>query len=138
MHMNAVAALLAASVLSIGAGAASGASATTSVVAVKVKLDEMAITPSLVRVNPGKVTFDVKNAGTLPHEFVVLRTTLGAGKLPVANGKASETGHVGEIGDLAAGASKTLTLDLTKGHYLLVCNLAGHYQAGMRATLVVR
>ena len=40
--------------------------------------------------------------------------------------------------DLAAGATKTLTLNLKPGHYALICNIAGHYMAGMYADLTVR
>jgi len=104
---------------------------------VNVKLTEMSISPTLVRLNQGTVAFHVKNTGAVSHEFVVLRTSVAASKLAVSSGKASETGHVGEIGNLSPGASKTLRLKLTKGHYDLICNVAGHYQAGMHASLVV-
>ena len=29
------------------------------------------------------------------------------------------------------GATKTITIDLKPGHYVLFCNLPGHYAAGM-------
>ena len=35
------------------------------------------------------------------------------------------------------GATKALTLDLKPGTYLLVCNLPGHYAAGMWTVLTV-
>lgn len=83
------------------------------------------------------MTFVVRNAGTVKHELVVLRTATKAAKLPVNDGgKASERGSVGR--QLAAGATRRLTLTLTKGHYVLICNLGGHYMAGMRANLTVR
>ena len=46
--------------------------------------------------------------------------------------------RVGETGDLAAGASKTITLKLAAGHYALICNLPGHYQAGQHTDFTVR
>ena len=49
------------------------------------------------------------------------------------NGEASEKGAKGEIEEIAPGETKSLTLTLQKGHYALVCNLPGHYKAGMRA-----
>lgn len=86
----------------------------------------------------GQVTFTAKNSGSMPHELVVLRTAQKAAKLPMeAGGKAKETGHVGEIPDLPAGATKPVTLTLTPGHYSVVCNLPGHYMGGMRADLTV-
>ena len=43
-----------------------------------------------------------------------------------------------ETGDLAPGASKTITLNLTPGHYALICNMPGHYLAGQRTDLTVK
>ena len=39
--------------------------------------------------------------------------------------------NVGETGDMEAGTTQMLTLDLPEGHYAVVCNLQGHYAAGM-------
>ncbi|MEA2312683.1 MAG: hypothetical protein QOE28_2651, partial [Solirubrobacteraceae bacterium] len=36
------------------------------------------------------------------------------------------------------GAAKALTLNLKPGHYALICNLPGHYTAGMYADLTVK
>jgi uncharacterized cupredoxin-like copper-binding protein len=105
---------------------------------VDARLTEMRIADSVKAVAAGKVTFTVTNAGAMKHEYVVLRTSQPAAALPVSGGRASEAGHVGEIGDLPAGATKTLTLDLRPGHYSIVCNLPGHYAAGMHADLTVR
>ena len=63
------------------------------------------------------------------------------------DGRVDETGSVGEgsrscdagAGDgLAAGSAGWTTLQLPAGRYELVCNLPGHYAAGMRALLIVR
>jgi uncharacterized cupredoxin-like copper-binding protein len=79
----------------------------------------------------GKITFAVTNAGKLTHEFVVLKTVKPAGSLArVGAREAPETGAVGEIGKLAPGETKRLTLSLTKGHYSLICNLTGHWNSG--------
>jgi uncharacterized cupredoxin-like copper-binding protein len=85
----------------------------------------------------GKVTFSVKNSGSGEHELVVIRTSAKAAKLKVSGGKASEKGSVGEV-ELAKGKSKSLTLNLAKGHYALICNLPGHYQGGMRVDFTVK
>jgi uncharacterized cupredoxin-like copper-binding protein len=103
------------------------------------KLTEMKITGGASTVAAGKVTFAVTNAGTVAHEMVVLKTPTAAGKLATSSsGRADESGNVGETGDMQVGATKTLTLNLKPGHYALICNLPGHYTAGMYTDLTVR
>lgn len=104
----------------------------------KVGVREWVISPAPARLTAGKITFVVTNRGKVTHEFVVLRTDVAPAKLPVKNGRASEKGQKGEIGNLPAGATKRLTLTLPKGKYVLICNLSGHYRAGQHAALVVR
>jgi uncharacterized cupredoxin-like copper-binding protein len=60
-----------------------------------------------------------------------------ASKLPVSGKAASENSAVGEVEDVAAGTSKKLTLNLKKGHYVLICNIPGHYKSGMHADFTV-
>jgi uncharacterized cupredoxin-like copper-binding protein len=119
------------------AKAASGGAAADGATPVAVKLTEWAVEPSKRTVGHGPITFDVTNDGKAPHELVVLRTSKPASDLGSGT-RISETGHVGEQGDLPAGASKQLKLTLAPGHYSLVCNLPGHYMAGMHADLTVR
>jgi hypothetical protein len=79
----------------------------------------------------GKVTFVVKNAGKLDHEFVVIKTNLAAGQLAKAGAsEAPEKGAVGEIEEIAPGKTKSVALKLTRGHYALICNLKGHWNNG--------
>jgi uncharacterized cupredoxin-like copper-binding protein len=85
----------------------------------------------------GKVTFVVKNTGTIKHEFVVLDVDTAFDALPVADDEVSEDANIGEIGDIAAGQTESLTLDLGAGKYALVCNIAKHYGLGMRAGFTV-
>jgi uncharacterized cupredoxin-like copper-binding protein len=105
--------------------------------AADVKLDEWKVAPSATTLAAGKVKIAAANDGKTTHEMVVLRTdkpaaSLGSGK------RVSEAGSVGEISDLKAGAGASKTFDLSPGHYVLLCNLPGHYSAGMRADLTVR
>jgi uncharacterized cupredoxin-like copper-binding protein len=122
------------------AAATGAASATTGGLpsATSVTLKEFKVTPTQNKLAAGKVIFKVHNAGTVTHEFVVLKTTHPSGKLPLYKGRADEAGNVGETGDLKAGASKNLTLILAPGHYALICNLPGHYLAGQHTDLVVQ
>ncbi len=94
----------------------------------------------------GPVSFTVVNQGVKKHEFVVLSTDTTASKFPIAsfegekdrmNEDAEGVENVGETGDMDAGSTKTLTLDLAPGHYALVCNLPGHYRMGMFTDFVV-
>jgi uncharacterized cupredoxin-like copper-binding protein len=104
----------------------------------KVTLSEFKISASPKSVSAGKVTFTVKNAGHMTHEMAVIKTTKAASKLPVSYNRASEKGKVGEAEDIGAGKSKTLALTLKKGHYVLICNISGHYKGGMRADFTVK
>jgi uncharacterized cupredoxin-like copper-binding protein len=101
-----------------------------------VKLTEFKVKPAKKSISHGKVTFVVKNAGTMGHELVVIKTSKKASAL-AKGGKASEKGSVGEV-ELAAHKTKRLTLNLKKGHYALICNIGGHYMAGMHADLTVK
>ena len=61
---------------------------------------------------------------------------------PVKTGadKVSEDANIGETGDpnLKPGDTRTFTIkNMTAGNYVIVCNLAGHYGKGMRATFTV-
>jgi uncharacterized cupredoxin-like copper-binding protein len=106
--------------------------------AVTARLTEMKIADSVRRVAAGKVTFTVTNAGAMTHEYVILKTAQPAAHLPMSGSRASEAGHVGELGDLPAGATRTLSLNLKPGHYSIICNLPGHYAGGMYTDLTVR
>ncbi len=96
------------------------------------------LTLDMKSVKAGKVTFTVANTGSMPHQLVVLKTTEKANALPMASGTvAKETGKIGGIPDIAAGATSSVTLPLTPGHYSVICNLPGHYKGGMYADLTV-
>jgi uncharacterized cupredoxin-like copper-binding protein len=94
----------------------------------------MTLTPSTVPA--GKVTFTVKNDGTIKHEMVVLKAT-PAELVVGSDGKVSESTTAGEVGDVEVGKTKTGTLNLAAGTYEVVCNIKDHYQLGMHATLTV-
>src|SRR5215212_7819364 len=87
----------------------------------------------------GPVTFQINNAGTVVHEFVVMKTDLAADKLPIDTSKgvvSEETSGltvIDEVEDIAIGATPSLAVTLPAGHYVLICNLPGHYAGGMHA-----
>jgi uncharacterized cupredoxin-like copper-binding protein len=95
----------------------------------------------------GTVSLRVHDSGALTHEVMLL--PLGPGQYPGrraigVDGKVDESGSLGEAsrncgaddGDgIRAGASSWTTINLPPGRYELVCNVAGHYGAGMYAEL---
>ena len=107
--------------------------------ALAARLDEWSVKPSARSVSAGTVKLTATNAGKTVHELVVLRTDKAAARLAKAGAQRTpEAGNVGEVGDLRAGKRGTTTLHLKPGHYALICNLPGHWAAGMRADLTVQ
>ena len=96
----------------------------------------LTVTPGSVKAGPTKITF--KNVGTKVHEVVVLKTATPAGKLKVgANHEVSEDASVGEDSETDPGKTKSTTINLPPGSYVLVCNIERHYEKGMYAPLTV-
>ena len=97
----------------------------------------------------GTVSLRVTNVGYLTHELVVLPLPAGqpaGARVPGTDGTVSEAGSLGEAsascaagaGDgIAPGSSGWVTLQLPTGRYELICNLPGHYAAGMYTELKV-
>jgi hypothetical protein len=127
-------ALLAIIATSVGV---SGGGAVTKKKLVQVSVDNFSVFPGVQGAPPGKVKFVVTNISTIEHEFVVIKTNKPAGSL-LKGREANESGAVGEIDGVPAGSAKTVTLNLKKGHYALICNLPGHYLAGQFADFYVR
>lgn len=124
-------------VLALGAGGYSAYAAATAA-KVKVTEKEFKLTPTPITVKHGTVTFSVKNTGSLKHEFIVLKTNVAAGKLPIKGTKAVLVGKVeGKLSAVQPHQTKTLTVKLPAGKYILLCNLPAHYKAGQRAAFKV-
>lgn len=92
-------------------------------------------------VKPGRVTLKTENLSkTLVHEVLIARDD-GRNDLPYDATRAvvdERRAHsLGEVGDLPAGKSGSLTLDLKPGKYVLFCNEPGHFKDGMLTRLTV-
>lgn len=99
---------------------------------------EMYFKPTSYTATAGNVKFVFKNVGAVEHELIVIKSDAAIDSLkPAADGRVSEDDSVGEVSETAAGATKSAVIKLEAGKYLIVCNIPGHYAAGMRATLVV-
>ncbi len=89
---------------------------------------------------PGSVTFRVENAGNVVHEVAVFRTDLEASDIPVDGDRIVESvpglEEIGEV-DAEPGHANVVTMDLSPGRYMLICNVPGHFQNGMWSVLEV-
>ncbi|MEO8517985.1 MAG: sulfocyanin-like copper-binding protein [Dermatophilaceae bacterium] len=109
----------------------------------------MALSAGRASAPHGTVSFLVTNSGSINHEMVVLPMlgSRGVGARPIGSdarvdeagslGEASKTGGAGAGEGIVPGASGWVTVTLAPGQYELVCNLAGHYSAGMYTPLTV-
>ncbi len=100
-------------------------------------------------VQAGTVSLQVVNVGSLVHELVVLplahgqqvgaRTVGNDGRVDEARsaGEASRTCGAGVGDGIDPGSIGWVTLNLQPGHYELICNVPGHYAAGMYTELRV-
>jgi uncharacterized cupredoxin-like copper-binding protein len=96
----------------------------------------MAIRTDQSSVKAGQVRFDVTNLShNLVHELVVVAVDNPAAPLPYDYNSGlvleKQIKILGETEEMQPNASKTLELTLPAGSYILLCNVAGHYAAGM-------
>lgn len=78
--------------------------------------------PTLTELKEGTYTFDVHNAGKIPHDLVI------------------SGGHVSgqdRTPTIAPGKDATLKVTLGPGRYTLYCSIPGHRALGMQAELAV-
>jgi len=123
-----------------GSTASTGASGGGSTVSVTEKDFAIAVSPSTGA--SGSLSFDIHNDGPSTHEFVIFQTDLAPDELPTNDdGTVDEEGdgvtHVDEVEDIAPSTDSTLDVDLDPGNYVFICNLPGHYQAGMHVAFTV-
>jgi len=126
--------------LAVGCSSAAVAPAPALGGTVNAALTDMKISLDRTSIPAGQITFVVKNNGAVVHELVVIQTDVAQDKLAMdmdEAGKMDETGNVGETGDVGAGESKTFSVTLPAGHYVLMCNEIGHYGSGMHMTFMV-
>jgi uncharacterized cupredoxin-like copper-binding protein len=123
------------------APACSGPGAAPSGPRIDVTLKDFRIDSATASVAAGDVGFRIHNDAPATHEFVVVRTDLPAGGLPIATDGLSVDEDtlepIGELGEVDAGTIGSLSLHLTPGRYVFFCNLEGHYLGGMHAVLEV-
>jgi Sulfocyanin (SoxE) domain len=98
------------------------------------------IAPSTIK--PGKFTYTISNFGTIQHELLVFKSPLDPASYPT-----DASGHIKEVGagvtlvsdgeNIDPSGSQVRTIDLKPGKYLFVCNIPGHFKAGMFTVVTV-
>jgi nitrite reductase (NO-forming) len=86
---------------------------------VKITMTEFKFEPQTVEVKAGKVKFELVNAGTVEHNFVIV----GADR---------------RLESVPPGQSGVLEVELKPGTYQVDCDIPGHKEAGMVMTVVVK
>jgi uncharacterized cupredoxin-like copper-binding protein len=102
-------------------------------------LADFSIKPAEKETTAGSVTFDLQNDGPSDHTFFVVRTDLADDALPVKDHLVELDGLdvVGQVDDVPFDATPSLTVSLTPGAYVFLCNYPGHYESGMYAAFTV-
>ncbi len=120
------------------------------------RLDEWSIGADRPTLSAGRQTITAVNLGHHAHELVIVKAA-NAESLPTkADGSVDEDRldrvKVGELADIASGASRHTVLDLAPGSYVAFCNIVGgmgmgggtmggmnhvHFADGMHTTFTV-
>jgi uncharacterized cupredoxin-like copper-binding protein len=106
-------------------------------VKLSVDMKDFAYTPNSYSIPAGKaVTLELKNMGTLAHEFVIMKK--GTQATPPFDD--DDEGNIYWEKELEPGEDATVefTSPSEPGSYQVVCGTAGHLEQGMQATLEVK
>jgi uncharacterized cupredoxin-like copper-binding protein len=102
----------------------------------------MSVRTNVASIKTGKITFEVTNLSrSIVHEIIVVGVENANAPLPYDYSTAQipekQIKVLGETGEMQPNSEKTITLGLKPGVYLLICNVPGHYAAGMWTPLTV-
>jgi uncharacterized cupredoxin-like copper-binding protein len=106
-------------------------------------MEDFKLNLTVTTAQSGDVIFHLHNDGPSTHEINVDRTDLAPEQLPLrADGLSVDENsplltRIGSIEIVEAGDAANLKVNLKPGHYVLYCNLEGHYLGKMHATLDV-
>jgi uncharacterized cupredoxin-like copper-binding protein len=103
-------------------------------------LSEFSVSADPANVPAGPTSFTVNNTGAIVHNLRVISTDEAPDALPVTGDDMVDEAAldvVAESDDIDPGDSETIEVDLAEGSYVLICNIATHYGAGMRTGFTV-
>ncbi|MEY3290772.1 MAG: hypothetical protein RLY19_863 [Actinomycetota bacterium] len=105
-------------------------------------VEEWAVKVSAQGAKAGEVIFAIANFGTIVHEFLVTKTSYEPGMIPIGDNDRFDENDKGitvvdEIPEWSVNDAKVLKVNLEAGSYELLCNIEGHYAAGMHTTFTV-
>lgn len=128
---------LVALVLALLLSACGGQSSPTISTTLNVEMSEFMFNPKNLAVPAGQeITLNLKNNGSVEHDFVILKKGITA-KTPFD--AEAQKGDILFEARLNSGKSETYTLTLPEtGDYEIVCSIPGHLEAGMQASLSAR
>ena len=134
----------AAVVVTVTGGACAGNSSKVAAAAPRATaaLSEWSVTLSSSTFRAGKYAFTIKNDGKIEHELIAVRTTVALADLPLkADGDVNEEDpsvpNSTDGDNIASGKTQARTITLTPGTYVYMCNLPGHFKAGMHELITV-
>ncbi len=144
--------------LLVGTAACAGMGSSRSVPSTpgQFRLDEWSISADQPVLKAGRQTITATNVGHLTHELVIVKAADAASLPTKSDGSVDEAQldkvKIGEIADVAAGASRQKTFNFRPGSYVAFCNLVGgmgmgngmmggmkhvHFDAGMHTNFTV-
>lgn len=109
---------------------------------VNVTMSEFSVEAAPGSTTSGQIVFNLNNEGAVLHELLIIRTEAAQDALPIKSGAVDEANPgldvVGEILNVNGGDSGNVTAPLPAGNYVLLCNIPGHYNAGMHTAFTVQ
>jgi uncharacterized cupredoxin-like copper-binding protein len=111
---------------------------------VNVLLEDFKVRRDAAVAPAGTVSFRILNQGPTSHELIVVRTDRAPDKLPLqrdgltVDEEAPGIEFLDEAEGLDIDDRQTMVLRVAPGHYVMYCNLEGHYLGGMYAPFIVR
>jgi len=120
----------------VDTSAPSGSTVSTNPADVSIHLSEWSVgVPTSIAAGP--VNLSITNIGKIPHELLIFKSDLAASAFPLdSHGNIIEDGPgiqlLSDGDNVDPGATQTRQADLSQpGTYLFVCNVPGHFKAGM-------
>ena len=106
---------------------------------VKLRMSEYRIRLDRGHASAGYFRMDLRNTGKVLHDLAIIKTARTAKQLPVTNGHVSRHG-LKFVHPLDPGEHVVVVFgaNLRPGHYVLICDIPGHYQKGMRRDFTLR